>query len=345
MKRIITFICILAMLSGLPAYAAELPDGVPGSLPAPTIANLELMKDEDGYPYFRAELTVPESVIELDTVRPADGWVDVEIYDTIDGEPYGGDGGGLEVFMQQEVPGKTNTYYINFALIDEGSMTETVINSRVYSYKTRFAYTYSWGEGPGEWDYIYSPWSNELSSKSESYYNGASVWAVPELDKAQEYGLITERIKGNMAGNITREEFAEIVVKLYEKYTGNIAEAGDMSFTDTVNPEILKAANLGLVLGVGNGKYAPDELVTREQMATILLRALKVINTSADFSTSGTAKFSDDSQIESWASDGVYYCFKSGIVTGVGNNMFNPDGNASREAAVIVTMRAYEFYK
>jgi hypothetical protein len=36
-----------------------------------------------------------------------------------------------------------------------------------------------------------------------------------------------------MAGNITREEFAEIALKLYEKYTGKTAEAGTMSFTDT----------------------------------------------------------------------------------------------------------------
>jgi hypothetical protein len=54
-------------------------------------------------------------------------------------------------------------------------------------------------------------------------YQGASQWAVPELDKALEYGLITDRIRQQMNAPITREEFAEIAVKLYEKGTGNPA--------------------------------------------------------------------------------------------------------------------------
>lgn len=176
-------------------------------------------------------------------------------------------------------------------------------------------------------------------------YRGASAWAEPELEKAAGYGLITDRVKVNLSANITREELAEIAVKLYELYTGKKAQAGSASFTDTTNPEILKAAELGLVLGVGGGKYAPNQLVNREQMATILLRALKVINPGADYSTAGAVKFADDKNIESWAQDGVYYCSKAGLIKGIGGNMFNPKGNSTREAAVIVCTRAYGLYK
>jgi len=348
-KRITIFTIVLTLLiSTMAIYAVELPDGVPSTLEVPTISNLKLLKNEDGVPYFQLEFTVPESVLTLDSERPTDGWVEVEISGKIDNEEMdstGGGGGYLDVFTEAVVPGKSNTFYMDFKLEDEGGLTETVINARNYSYKIRFYYTYYYGEEAGEWDYIYSPWSNELTSKSESYYKGASTWAVEELNKAQEYGFITDKIKNNMAGKITREEFAEIVVKLYEKYTGNTAEAGNMSFADTTNPEILKAANLGLVQGVGNNKYAPNDLVTREQMATILHRALKVINPTADFSIADVIKFADDNKVESWAQEGVYYCFKTKIVTGTGNNMFDPDGNATREAAVIVCTRAYEFYK
>jgi len=249
----------------------------------------------------------------------------------------------LDVFLDP-VPGKSNTYYLSFELEDDGGLNETVINSRNYAYKVRFCYTYYYGDGPGEWDYVYSPYSNELSSKSGSYYQGASSWAVAELDKAQNYGFITDRIKSNMSGKVTREEFAEIAVKLYEKYTGETATAGNASFSDTTNQEILKAANLGLVQGIGNGKYGPNQLVTREQMATILQRALQVMNPSEDFSNTAANPFGDDAAIKNWAKTGVYYCAKSGIVTGVGNNMYNPEGNATREMAVIVCTRAYEIY-
>jgi hypothetical protein len=179
----------------------------------------------------------------------------------------------------------------------------------------------------------------------EASYKGASGWAVPELDKAAGYGLITDRVKDNMAGNISREEFAEIAVRLYEVYSGKKAEAGSITFSDTTNPEILKAANLGMVMGIGEGKFGPTLLVTREQMATILLRTLKVINPAADFSVTAADKFGDDEKIAGWAKDGVYYCFKAGIIKGIGNNMYGPQNNSAREAAIIVCTRGYELYK
>jgi hypothetical protein len=218
----------------------------------------------------------------------------------------------------------------------------------VYEVKFRYSTSYHWYPIAGKSGDIYSPFSNVISHGMPAYEN-ASSWAKTELDKAAGYGLITDRIKGNMSGKVTREEFAEIAVKLYEKYTGKTAVPGNASFTDTTNPEILKAADLGLVTGVGNNKYAPNDLVTREQMATILLRALKVINPGADFSTAGVPKFLDDDQVESWARDGVYYCYRAKIVTGVGKvdgvDHFDPDGSATREMAVIVCTRAYEYYK
>ncbi|MEN6314197.1 MAG: S-layer homology domain-containing protein [Clostridiaceae bacterium] len=184
---------------------------------------------------------------------------------------------------------------------------------------------------------------------SNTSYKGASAWALPELDKAKVYGLITDRIKENMSGNITREEFAEVIVKFYEIYTGKEAQTGNASFIDTTNPEILKAANLGLVQGNGDDIYAPYQLITREQMATILFRALKVICPDRDYSATGAVEFTDDSLINSWAREGVYYCSCAGITKGMENERtgtfkFDPAGNSSREAAVIVCKRAYELF-
>lgn len=194
-------------------------------------------------------------------------------------------------------------------------------------------------------DAFHMPYFSGLAINTAAY-SGASDWAVPELDKAAEYGLITPRIKSNMMEKVTREEFAEIALKLYEKYTGKTAPQGNVRFSDTTNPDILKAANLGLVQGVGGNRYAPSELVTREQMATILLRAIKVINPAGNYQTQGAAVFADDDRVEAWAREGVYYCYKVQIVKGVGKkngaDRFDPDGDATREQAVLVSLRAYE---
>ncbi len=200
-----------------------------------------------------------------------------------------------------------------------------------------------------------SGWTNRsgkletvLGASGNVSYKGASLWAIPELDKAAEYGLITDRIRDNIVANITREEFAEIAVKLYEIYTGNKAETGNESFTDTTNPEILKAANLKITGGIGGGKFGPKQLVTREQIATFLIRTLKAMDPAEDYSASGSSKFSDDNLIDSWAQEGVYYCSGVGIIKGIQNQngsfRFDPDGNSSREVAVIVCTRAYESF-
>lgn len=216
--------------------------------------------------------------------------------------------------------------------------------SAVYEVKFRYEMDYQYYPVAGKSGTVYSPFSNVIRHGMPAY-EGAASWATAELDEAAGYGLITDRIRGNLSVSVTREEFAEIAVKLYEKYTGKTATVGTSSFSDTNNPEILKAANLGLVTGIGNNLYAPQRLVNRMEMTTILLRALKVINPAGNFSSAGVAKFGDDALIKSWAVDGVYFCAKALIVNGKGNNTFDPVGKASRQEAVIVCSRAFEYFK
>jgi hypothetical protein len=116
-------------------------------------------------------------------------------------------------------------------------------------------------------------------------YQGASQWAVPELDKAVEYGLITDRIRNQMNAPITREEFAEIAVKLYEEGTGDVVEASSTGvFTDTSNPEIIKAYDLGIVSGTDEVRrlFSPHALITREQVATMMYRTIQAMGALKD---------------------------------------------------------------
>ncbi|MDF2949359.1 MAG: hypothetical protein K0R07_1390 [Sedimentibacter sp.] len=363
MKKVFMIICTaLMILSCLMAVdAAELPEGVPGSLPAPTISNMELLKNEEGLPYYRMEITIPESMFQLYSDSPTGGYLDVEMAGSIDGEAGRDDGGSFDVYTNEEnlVPSKQNTYYIEELLEDEGGLTETVINSRVYSYKYRFVYCYYYGDGPGEWDYVYSPWSNELSSKSESYYKDASAWAVTELDKANEAGLIPAILQGaDMTKTITREEFAELALVLYEKTSGISAQPVEVNpFTDTVNPQILKALNIGVTQGTSTTTFSPNVLINREQCATMLFRTIKAIAPSGDYSIEGIKDFPDQKNISEYAVQPTKYMSKLGIVKGdasTGNFMPKATtsaeqaagfGMASREAAILMSVRTYNVLK
>lgn len=212
-----------------------------------------------------------------------------------------------------------------------------------YEVRIRYAFDYKNYPAAAKTGTVYSPFSSIISN-GIPIYKGASAWAINDLNIAQGYGLITNRILGNISKKATREEFAEVMVKLYEKSKGETIILGTATFKDTTNTEILKAATVGLMNGVGKGNFAPKAYITREQMAVTILRVLKVLNPTDDYSIAGVKKFVDDKYIEKWAKEGVYFCSKVKIVNGVGRNKFNPDGAATREMAVIVCKRAYEYF-
>ena len=178
--------------------------------------------------------------------------------------------------------------------------------------------------------------------------NGLSTWAAPDVNEAVDKQLVTEKVLSEFPKDITREEFCELAVLLYEKMTGTkAAPVAANPFNDTNNPEILKAYNLGIVGGVGGGKFAPNNKVTRQEIAVMLLRALKAvmptINTTAEFKT----KFQDEGQIANWALEAVRFMNSHDIIRGTevgGVSYILPLGNTTREQAISLVLRIYNTF-
>lgn len=189
-------------------------------------------------------------------------------------------------------------------------------------------------------------------------YGEASSWAIPELDKAVVADLIPMILSGkNMTKAITREEFAELAVRLYEKSTGKtIIVLQANPFTDTNNPQILKAYQIGITSGTSATKFSPDVLIPREQCATMLYRAIQAISPKANYSIAGVPDFPDQKYIADWAVEATKYMSKLGIILGNTQGEFMPKplnnahkltghGMATREAAVLMTVRTFEKIK
>lgn len=195
----------------------------------------------------------------------------------------------------------------------------------------------------------------------------ASEWAVSELEKAEEMGLIPEILDGaDLTADITRAEFAAVAVKVYEALAnGKAIPAVINPFTDTNDVEILKAYNIGAVNGTSATTYSPNDLLNREQAAAMLTRVFKKVSipnwtlaTDSQFALSfeKPALFADDADISDWAKDSVYFMVANGIINGVGNNKFAPKNvtsadeangyaNATREQALIIAVRMVENLK
>ncbi len=119
-----------------------------------------------------------------------------------------------------------------------------------------------------------------LSITSISYAT-PSDWSLPEIEEAIDYGLVTKSVQGNYQQDISREEFAELSVRLFEVLTGSEIEVDNVSpFIDTNNIEIIKANRLGIVSGVGNRMFAPKDMITREQIAVMFYRTIKAVDES-----------------------------------------------------------------
>lgn len=173
----------------------------------------------------------------------------------------------------------------------------------------------------------------------------ASDWAIEELKEAKSLDIIpTILYDKDYTQSITREEFAAVCVKLYENITGKKAQSVlNNPFTDTRNIEVLKAYNLGITNGTTPTTFSPNSLITREQMATMMTRTLAKsnINTSININ-SIYKKFVDHNEISGWALESVYYMSTKNIIKGVGNDIFNVKGNATREQALAIAIRCVE---
>jgi len=194
-----------------------------------------------------------------------------------------------------------------------------------------------------------------------------SDWAADELTKANNLGLIPDTLKGkDLAGPITRAEFAAVAVKVFENLSGTkTTPSADSTFTDTKDVEVLKAHNTGLMVGVSATTFEPNTLLNREQAATALTRVLKrayipgwTFATDAQFKLNFTrpATFADDAQISDWAKESVYFMAANSIILGVGENKFAPKATtsaeqaagyatATREQAIIIGMRLVDNLK
>lgn len=243
------------------------------------------------------------------------------------------------------------SYEINPRDVGAGAVID--IKSAFYETRARFAYRRS-----GEHISAYSEYSDIVSIGTPAFYKDASDWATTELNKAGEYGLIPNILKGaDMTKPITREEFCELAVLLYEKTTGKAStSASPNPFTDTTNVQILKAFKLGITDGTSSTTFTPQKLISREECATMLFRAIKAIAPTADYNVNGVADFPDQMDISAWALDGAKYMFKLGIIRGGNGGKFMPKaittaqeaegyGRATREAAILMSVRTYEKFK
>lgn len=165
-----------------------------------------------------------------------------------------------------------------------------------------------------------------------------SDWALEFVELISEQNILEEAFFNDYGAYVTRGEFAYLGVKLYEYYTGQTAEIGDASFTDTEDEWALKAKNIGFVSGYPAGDFLPEREIKREELAVLFVNLFDMSGISYD--QADIQVFTDDQTISSWAREAVYIARENGIVNGVGYNNFDPLGKATKEQSLIMFSQA-----
>lgn len=174
-----------------------------------------------------------------------------------------------------------------------------------------------------------------------------SSWAVTGYQEASEAGLVSYSVvSNNLKDSITREEFCELAMNLYKKLTNeSVPTPAGSPFTDTDSVAVAQAYNYGIVQGTDDNTFTPDRLVTRQEMAKMLVSTLTaseiVFNIADGAETAYVDAFTDGEDVSAWAMSAVNTALNYGLMTGVTDDTLEPLTATSREQAIVSVNRSY----
>lgn len=118
---------------------------------------------------------------------------------------------------------------------------------------------------------------------------------------------------------------------------------GDTGFTDVPEgmyyaPYVKWAAQYGITGGTGDGRFSPDALITRQQMAALFVRYFEKFGIRLTGGTQYTTVPADLDAVAPYAREAVVKLWQAGLLNGNGTR-FNPTGNASRAQAAALCQR------
>ena len=201
----------------------------------------------------------------------------------------------------------------------------TLYGTSTIGYADQFTYTVAAGQAAPA-----APGTAPTFSDVPSTY-----WAYTDIEALAAKGIVSGFPDGTFqpGAAVTRAQF----VKMLDLTLGLKPSAAPTRFVDVATsawyaPYVSAAVQAGIVRGTSPTTFAPDATLTREQLAVLLARALKLTHAT-------TLHFSDGAQIDAWALKGVEEAVAAGYINGFPGGTFQPLGITTRaQAAKVLAM-------
>ncbi len=173
---------------------------------------------------------------------------------------------------------------------------------------------------------------------------GNYEWATDAINALADDGIIkgTSENAFSPASNITRADFALLLVRAFDLKSDNSENFDDVSASDYFAPELAIARNTGIVNGIGDNNYAPRNTITRQDMMVIVYRALTTLNVG--FGENIEPQFEDFDAVADYAKEAVSALISAGLVNGK-NNLIAPGDFTTRAEVAVLIKRILDYLK
>ncbi len=170
-------------------------------------------------------------------------------------------------------------------------------------------------------------------------YEGVPNWFRLGLAQADALSIVPESFNDlALDQTITRDEFAEIIVRAYFEADGVLPKYdGSKTFSDGPGPYADTAYALGFVSGYPDGTFRPEEQIKREELFVMIHKFLSALENQEE-NTGNTQQlkeaFQDADALSPWAVESALVVYTRQVVSGTGAGKLAPKASTSRAEAL-----------
>ena len=171
-------------------------------------------------------------------------------------------------------------------------------------------------------------------------------WYGPGAEQAAALGLVngTEPFRFEADGKMTRAMAVKMLASLAKADLSGYANG---NFSDVATgmwyaPAINWAAATGIAQGMGNGKFAPDQYIDRQQFVTMLINYLRTSNNDLG-EINGALPYKDSAKIAPWTKTAMSQAVAIGLVNGYEDNTIRPQSTLNRAEGVKIIINAVAY--
>ena len=219
----------------------------------------------------------------------------------------------------------------------------------VYVYTAQWTKKSSGGSGsgsssndnPGQDEPTEPEWENPYKDIKED------KWYFESVKKATESKLFNGVKEDEFMPEekLTRGMAITVLYRLSGARELERAKFDDVSEDAYYSKAIAWAAKNKIVLGVGDNKFAPDEEITRQDLATMIYRYVQMLEKGYKEGEVEEVSYADKAEISNYAYDAISWCTKNNILEGRDNNKIDAKGTATRAESAKIFVQLSELLK